>query len=150
MRGIATVRCSECSKPRIVYRADGVSAGGRKETSLDRKLFNVLSEQGLYACGKTVQDMVNSVRTRDHVANMMEKIGMQEDSSENAAAWIGLVARVTKSYVVGAWVCIQGMEKNYWIAQRPRTQGRRQEHLHHLWAPARPGIAPNEGGRDSQ
>ena len=117
VRGIATVRCSECSKPRIVYRADGVSAGGRKETSLDRKLFNVLSEQGLYACGKTVQDMVNSVRTRDHVANMMEKIGMQGDSSENAAAWIGLVARVTKSYVVGAWVCIQGMEKNYWIAQ---------------------------------
>ena len=117
VRGIATVRCSECSKPRIVYRADGVAAGGRKETSLDRKLFNVLSEQGLYACGKTVQDMVNSVRTRDHVANMMEKIGMQGDSSENAAAWIGLVARVTKSYVVGAWVCIQGMEKNYWIAQ---------------------------------
>ena len=48
---------------------------------------------------------------------MMEKIDMQGDSSENAAAWIGLVARVTKSYVVGAWVCIQGMEKNYWSAQ---------------------------------
>ena len=120
-----------------MYRADGVFAGGgRKGTSLDKNLFNVLSEQGLYACGtrdKTVQDMVNNVRTRDHVANTMDKICMQEDSSENAAAWSALVARVTKSYVVGAWVCIQGMERNYWIAQNlGLTQGLRQEHLHHL------------------